>query len=101
MLLLAHNERETIILETSDGPIEVRLSRLDGAQARIGIDAPRSVRIVRKQLHGQHDSAGAAARTAPQEENWWFHPDDLDGAASLAPQQARVRAGDWDDETLD
>lgn len=51
MLLLAQHEREIIVLETSDGPIEVRLSRHGGDEARIGIDAPKSVRIIRRASH--------------------------------------------------
>lgn len=67
MLLLAHHDREIIILETTDGPIEIRFSRLDSTQPRIGIDAPRAVRIIRRPAADgdaslpshSHSSAGA------------------------------------------
>ena len=94
MLLLAHHEHETIILETSDGPIEVRLSRLDGPQARIGIDAPKSVRIIRKDTADGGMPADLsqpaeplplealpveALHTESDEEPWWRHPDEVEG----------------------
>jgi hypothetical protein len=76
MLLLAQHTHETIILETRDGPIELRLHVLDGEQARIGIDAPPSVRVVRH--------TGPVAPTPPRAPDnddlddapWWQHPDD-------------------------
>jgi carbon storage regulator len=50
MLVLTRRENQTIILETADGPIEIKLTDIDGAQVRIGIRAPRSVGIVRGEL---------------------------------------------------
>jgi len=50
MLVLTRRENDSIILETSDGPIEVKLTAIDGAQVRIGIKAPKSVGIVRGEL---------------------------------------------------
>ena len=54
MLVLTRRANESIILETSDGPIEVKLTAIDGAQVRIGIRAPKSVGIVRGELK-KHD----------------------------------------------
>jgi carbon storage regulator CsrA len=50
MLVLSRREGEAIIFETNDGPIEVRLTRIDGQQAKIGIGAPKAVRIIREEL---------------------------------------------------
>ncbi|MCP5306116.1 MAG: carbon storage regulator [Chromatiaceae bacterium] len=78
MLLLAHHERETIILETSDGPIELRLSGLSGEQTRIGIDAPPAVRVIRRGAsHSGYADNLALDRALADEEDWWLHPDEL------------------------
>ncbi len=103
MLLLAHHDRETIVLETSDGPIEIRLSRLDSHEPRIGIDAPPSVRIIRKALleGGRRDQmAGSEPQDEGDGEPWWHHPDD--GVPFDAPQgeTADTAGGDWDDDWL-
>ena len=50
MLLLAQNSREIILLETTDGTIELRITRIEGDEARIGVEVPQSVRIIRKEL---------------------------------------------------
>lgn len=50
MLILTRREGETVILETSDGPIEVAITKIDGSQIRIGFDAPKSVNILRKEV---------------------------------------------------
>lgn len=77
MLLLAQNNREVIRLETSDGTIEVRVTRVDGDEARIGIDVPQSVRIIRQALEQPVDvclSEQPAAQVAEP-------PMDVDAAA--------------------
>ncbi|MCB1788877.1 MAG: carbon storage regulator [Gammaproteobacteria bacterium] len=55
MLVVGRREGESIIIETTDGPIVVSLERLQGTQARIGIEAPEQVKVLRHEL----------ARTAP------------------------------------
>jgi carbon storage regulator CsrA len=50
LLILSRRPGEKLILETSDGPIEVVLHRIDGQQAMIGIDAPKSVTVLRDEL---------------------------------------------------
>ncbi len=50
MLKLTRREGESITLFTSDGPIEVWVSSIEGRQTRVGIDAPQSVNIVRSEL---------------------------------------------------
>lgn len=94
MLLLAQHERETIILETSDGPIEVRLTRLDDHEARIGIDAPSTVRIIRRE--DAPATPSLPHRAEAQDEPWWSHPDD-----KAADSGAGIVAFDWDADSLD
>lgn len=102
MLLLAQNSREVILLETTDGTIELRITRIEGDEARIGIEVPQSVRIIRQELEqpptepppdasntfGSVSVSQAAAGTeaatvdfqtesAAQENTedpWWLHP---------------------------
>ena len=67
MLLLAQHAHETIILETSDGPIELRLHVRDDQQARIGIVTPASVRVVRQSMEEFAAPTVAAAPEPPQQ----------------------------------
>jgi len=50
MLVLERKEGQRIILETSDGPIEIVLFNLQQGRAAIGIAAPETVKIIRKEL---------------------------------------------------
>lgn len=50
MLILTRNTSESIIIETSDGTIEVTICGMKGGQVRVGVDAPDSVDIWRKEL---------------------------------------------------
>lgn len=53
MLVLARKEAQSIVIDTTDGPIEVymvRLTKKGGNKAMIGIDAPKSCRVLRKEL---------------------------------------------------
>ncbi|MCB1798882.1 MAG: carbon storage regulator [Gammaproteobacteria bacterium] len=101
MLLLAHHDRETIILETSDGPIEVRLSRLGGAEPRIGIDAPKSVRIIRKQAQIEECFDSPLMLTG-DEDVWWLHPEEAESVTSSDSfDGVQLAQRDWDDGTLD
>ena len=50
MLVLGRNVSESINIYTSDGLIQVRLVSVAGQQARIGIEAPASVNIVRSEV---------------------------------------------------
>ena len=53
MLVLTRREGDTVILETSDGPITVSIEQNKGHQIRVGIEAPKSVRILRGELKEQ------------------------------------------------
>jgi carbon storage regulator len=59
MLVLSRRPGEKLFLETSDGPIEVLLHQINGQQAKVGIDAPESVKILRKELIQVKDGAAA------------------------------------------
>lgn len=50
MLVLSRRPGETLILETSDGYVEVTTKRIDGQQAKVGTTAPPSMRVVREAL---------------------------------------------------
>ena len=50
MLVVGRREGESIIIETTDGEIVVSLERLQGTQARIGIEAPEQVKVLREEL---------------------------------------------------
>lgn len=100
MLLLAHDEREVIVLETSDGPIEIRLSCLDSDRPRIGIEAPRCVRIIRKALLQSGEAAAAPVPAEQEEEPWWHHPDDAWSHPTAQAGQGETRARDWEDDLL-
>ena len=50
MLKLTRKLNESIILQTTDGLIEVLISKVNGAQVGVGIKAPPQVNIYRKEL---------------------------------------------------
>lgn len=52
MLALTRKQQESIVIYDATGQnrIVVKVSRIDGDRVRIGIDAPKSFRIVRDEL---------------------------------------------------
>ncbi|MCP5305544.1 MAG: carbon storage regulator [Chromatiaceae bacterium] len=53
MLILTRREGESIILETSDGPIRVTLVEYKSStDTAVGIEAPSSVKILREEIAG-------------------------------------------------
>jgi carbon storage regulator CsrA len=50
MLVLTRREGDSVILETSDGPIEVTVEDINGQQVRVGFEASKSVKILRGEL---------------------------------------------------
>jgi len=50
MLVLTRREGESILLLVDGKTIEVNVSRIQGSHAKISIDAPREVEIVREEL---------------------------------------------------
>jgi carbon storage regulator CsrA len=57
MLVLSRNRGESIILYTSDGPIEVTYWTYDRGRIQLTFDAPLSVRILRKESINDHIQA--------------------------------------------
>jgi sRNA-binding carbon storage regulator CsrA len=77
MLLFTRREGESLVLETSDGLIELKLAYLNGEHARIGVDAPSSVSIVRKEASHRKDLKETPAELDLENELWWRHPEDM------------------------
>ena len=50
MLTLTRREGDSVILETSDGLIQVTVENINGQQVRVGFEAPKSVKILRGEL---------------------------------------------------
>jgi len=50
MLVLSSHVSEQILINTSDGPISVMLVRTEPGRARLGFEAPKNVRILRRSL---------------------------------------------------
>ena len=50
MLVLSRKPNESLIFHTLDGPVEVIINDVKGQRVSIGIEAPNSVRVVRREL---------------------------------------------------
>ncbi len=50
MLVLERKEGQTVLIQTSDGLIEVMVTRSQAGRVKLGISAPRSISIVREEL---------------------------------------------------
>jgi carbon storage regulator CsrA len=50
MLVLGRNLDQSIILFTNDGPIEIKILNSSHRGIRVGIKAPETVKILRKEL---------------------------------------------------
>lgn len=77
MFLFTRREGESLVLETSDGPVEIKLAYLNGEHARIGIDAPSSVAVVRKEVGRPGIREEVPLKHDMDEESWWDHPEDI------------------------
>lgn len=53
MLVLTRREQETIKIHTSDGEIEILITRIKGNTVRIGITAPEKLDIDRGELESE------------------------------------------------
>lgn len=56
MLVLSRDIFEVIVIETSDGLIEVTPTRIGGGRVRLGVTAPPNCRILRKEVYAMIDS---------------------------------------------
>jgi carbon storage regulator CsrA len=61
MLSLTRMVNESIMLYTTDGPIEVVVTKVDGKQVRIGIAAPQAVEIVRSEIDDRKNTIAKAS----------------------------------------
>jgi len=50
MLVLSRKINESIRIETSDGPVDVKVTRAEGKNVRLAIDAPRAVKVLRAEV---------------------------------------------------
>lgn len=50
MLELTRRPDESLRFYTSDGVIEITVHKIKGQQVRLGLDAPRSIKIVRQEI---------------------------------------------------
>lgn len=74
MLVLSRQVDETLIIRTSDGPIRVTLVDIRGNKVRIGIDAPKSVRVDREEIDKMRQHETTAGNQYKNQA-----PDDYDG----------------------
>ena len=58
MLILTRRKNESIII---DGKIEVKIIELEDGRVKIGIEAPKEIEILRKELYDQMQEENKAA----------------------------------------
>ena len=50
MLVLTRTRGESIVIQTTDGPVEVVVTRVLDGRVKIGVNAPDNVKILRTEL---------------------------------------------------
>lgn len=53
MLVLSRRKDEDIVIETSDGPITVKVVKVGSTYVSIGVEAPKTVKIKRGEHVGE------------------------------------------------
>jgi carbon storage regulator CsrA len=53
VLVLSRKINESIRIETSDGTVEVKVTKAEGKIVRLAIDAPRVVKVLRAEVAGR------------------------------------------------
>lgn len=50
MLLLSRKEGQAIVIQATDGPIEIKVTAIDGGRVKLGIEADKSIQIQRGEV---------------------------------------------------
>ena len=58
MLVLTRRSEESIILKTAEGEVEIKFLGFQHGRARVGINAPKSINVVRSELIKRGDNFG-------------------------------------------
>lgn len=66
MLVLSRKVGETVVMGEGPGAIEVTVVDVQGGKVRLGISAPESVRVLRKELLPPADEAGGGSKPKPK-----------------------------------
>ena len=66
MLVLSRKKSEEIVIGEGDDAVVVTVVELQGGKVRLGITAPKNVRVLRKELLPPSDQAGASSKPKPK-----------------------------------
>ena len=61
------NPHECLIVQTSDGPVVIRVCRVTVTGARLGVEAPKQCSIIRGELGTEEQLAGTGITPLPPE----------------------------------
>lgn len=65
MLILSRRSGESVVL---DGGIEIKVTEINGDKVRLGIAAPASIKVYRKELYSTIKENQSAAQRGPMSE---------------------------------
>ena len=66
MLVLSRKANESIVI---DGKIFLNILRLEGDSVKVGVDAPRDVAVLRKEIYDEILESNKAAATIPSKKD--------------------------------